>query len=205
MSLKDLYNNTKNMLNYFDINMSDWNDTPTEPVTRFDDILGAVTGVKLNDTRGTVGFDYDEGSLVFEPNGNINTNNDCVWFNFQKEHKVKEDSVLRMHIHYTQNDTVERTFLLKYRVQPNGGAKNNIWSATTAVTNEAHNVFPYTSGSVNQITQFAVDIDWSQVGISSTVQFRMTRIDANAGDVEVTFIDGHKEVDSDGSRLEYVK
>ena len=172
--------------------------------TQWDDILGAVTGVKLNDTKGTVGFDYNEGSLVFEPGGDITVDNDCVWFNIQKMHAVKTDSELRMHIHYTQTDTTERVFTLKYRVQPNGGTKTTTWTTTTATCNAASHVFPYTSGSINQIVQFPA-IDWSAVGISSTVQFRLARTDSLTGNVEATFIDGHVELDSQGSNQEYVK
>lgn len=172
--------------------------------TQWDDILGAVTGVKLYDTKGKVGMDFDEGSLVFEPSGSITTDADCVWFNIQKMHAIKTDSELRMHIHYTQTDTTERVFTLKYRIQENGGAKTTSWTTITTTTNATNNVFTYTSGSLNQIVKFPA-IDWSSVGISSTVQFRLARTDSETGDVEATFIDGHVEIDSDGSNQEYVK
>ncbi len=172
--------------------------------TQWDDLLGAVTGLKLYDTRGKVGMNYDEGSLVFESGGSITTDNDCVWFNLQKMHAIKTDSELRMHIHYTQTDTTERVFTLKYRVQPNGGTKVTTWTTITATCNATNNVFTYTSGSLNQIVQFPA-IDWSAVGISSTVQFKLARTDSLSGDVEATFIDGHVELDSQGSNQEYVK
>ncbi len=176
----------------------------TGDATQWDDILGAVTGVKLYDTKGKVGMNFDEGSLVFESGGDITTDADCVWFNIQKMHAIKIDSELRMHIHYTQTDTTERVFTLKYRVQPNGGAKVTTWTTITATTNTTNNVFTYTSGSLNQIVKFPA-IDWSSVMISSTVQFKLARTDSESGDVEATFIDGHVEIDSDGSNQEYVK
>ncbi len=150
-------------------------------------------------------MDFDEGSLVFESGGSITKKDDCVWFNLQKMHKIKEDSALRMHLHFTQTDTTERVFTLKYRIQPNGGTKVTDWTTITTTTNTTNNVFPYTSGSINQIVQFLDYIDWSSVGISSTVQFRLARTDSESGDVEVTFVDGHYEADAFGSNLEYLK
>jgi len=77
-------------------------------------------------------------------------------------------------------------------------------TSLTTTTEAANEVFPYTSGTLNQIVKFP-PIDWSGVGISSTVNFRLARTDSNAGDVYVTFVDGHVEIDSDGSNQEYVK
>jgi hypothetical protein len=42
-------------------------------------------------------------------------------------------------------------------------------------------------------------------GISDTLQFQVTRSDANAGDIAVTFFDLHGKVDSDGSNNETSK
>ena len=60
--------------------------------TQYDDLVGAVTGLKLYDTKGTVGFNYEEISLSFEPSGDITINDDCVFFNLQKSHAIKVDS-----------------------------------------------------------------------------------------------------------------
>ncbi len=174
--------------------------------TQWDDLSGAITGLKLYDTKGKVGMDFDQNSLVFESGGSITTDADCVWFNLQKMHKIKIDSELRMHLHYTKTDTTEREFTLKYRIQPNGGAKVTTWTTITTTTNATNDVFPYTSGSINQIVQFLDYIDWSDSMISSTVQFKLARTDSESGDVEVTFIDGHYEADSFmGSNAEYSK
>ena len=60
--------------------------------------------------------------------------------------------------------------------------------------------------SYTELKSKLVDVDWSATGISATVQFRLTRSDAVAGVVLVTFVDGHVERDQErGSRLEYVK
>ena len=174
--------------------------------TQWDDLSGAITGLKLYDKKGAVQFDYDENSLIFESGGDIEKNNDCVFFNLQKLHKIKADSMLRMHLHYTKTDAVDRIFTLKYRIQENGGAKTTDWTTIQTVTDQINDIFVYTGGTINQIVKFSDYIDWSTVGISSTVQFRLARTDGEGGDVEVTFIDGHYEADSFmGSNDEYQK
>ena len=173
--------------------------------TQFDDLVGSVAGLKLYTTAGKVDYDFDENALIFQTGGSISVQGDVVSWNVQKEHKIKADSMLRMHIHYTQVDTIERVFTMKYRIQPNGGAKTTAWTTITTTCNATNHVFPYTSGSINQIVQFLDYIDWSVVGISSTVQFQLARTDSLTGDVEVTFLDGHFEADAFGSNSEYVK
>ena len=45
----------------------------------------------------------------------------------------------------------------------------------------------------------------TDAGISATVQFRLARTDAVAGDIEATFVDAHIERDMIGSRTEFTK
>jgi len=172
--------------------------------TQWDDIVGSVNGVKLDDAVGKVEFNFTEGTLTFESGGSITNNSDCIWFNLQKPHSCKAASMLKMHIHYDKADATARVFTLQYRIQANGVAKTTAWTTITTTTNTTNDVFPYTSGTINQIVRFP-DIDWSTVGISTTVQFKMARTDALSGNVEVSFVDGHFESDSLGSNEEYVK
>lgn len=176
----------------------------TGEATQWDDLVGAVSGLKLTAVAGKATYSFSENVIVFNSGGDITNEADYVTWNIQKEHKVKENSVLKMHIHFEKEDTTVRTFKLWYRIQNNGGTKTTAWTELLANTENPAEVFVYVSGIQNQITRFT-DIDWSAVGISSTVQFRMTRSDIEAGDVNVSFIDGHVEIDSDGSNDEYVK
>ena len=172
--------------------------------TQWDDLVGPVSGLKMSSVAGKATYNFYENAIVFNSGGDIAAAEDFVTWNIQKEHKVKEDSVLKMHIHFEKEDAVARTFKLWYRIQANGEVKATAWIELLVTTDTPDEVFPYSSGTINQITRFA-DIDWSAVGISTTVQFRLTRSDIEAGDVKVTFIDGHVEIDSDGSNDEYIK
>lgn len=172
--------------------------------TQWDDIVGPVTGLKLSAVTGTVSFDWDENAIVFDSDGVITDADDRVIWNIQKPHKAKADSELHFHIHYEQTDEVVRTMTLQYRIQGNSDIKTTSWTTISATTQASNHQFTYVSGTLNQILKFP-SIDWSAVAISSTVQFRMTRTDSETGDIVVTFVDGHVEIDSDGSDTEWVK
>lgn len=172
--------------------------------TQWDDLVGDAFGKKLNSTTGKLDYNWDENALKFQSGGDIATKADRLVWNVQKMHKVKEDSELRYHIHFEKENTTAYEFTLQYRIQGNGEAKTTAWTTLTTTTESANEVFPYTSGTLNQIVKFPA-IDWSAVGISSTVNFRLARTDSKTGDVLATFIDGHIEIDSDGSNQEYVK
>jgi len=169
----------------------------------WDDIAGDILGRRLYATAGTVDWDWDENAAVFSPSGDISDQNDRVIFNIQVPHRTLVGSDLKPHIHIWQPDSTERTFTFQYRVQENGEAKETTWTQTTAsLSTDA--LFSYTSGTLNQILKFP-DISLSGVSLSAVIQCRITRTDANAGDVSVTFFDFHYNLDTAGSRQEYVK
>lgn len=170
----------------------------------WDDLANSLIGRRLYSNQGTVDYNYAEHTIKFSANGDIGDDNDCVIWNIQKPHAVKESSTLNMHFHYEQTNALDRTFVLQYRIQKTNEAKTTTWQEVTVSTN-TNNVFPYTSGILNQICKL-VDIDWGSSPLSSTVQLRLTRTDAVAGVVGLTFVDGHVARDQDrGSRQEYVK
>lgn len=203
-SIGEFFRSVSDTVNYFTVNIPDWRDNPTQTITRWDDILGAAMGAKLHSTRDKVDYDYEEVALKFQSGGSITNANDRVCWNVQKEHKIKIDSDLRYHIHFEQTDNLVREFTLQYRIQANGQLKDETWHTLVATTAPENMKFPYVSGTLIQILKFP-DIDWSAYGISSTMDFRIARTDSETGDVLVKFIDGHVEIDSDGSTTEYAK
>ena len=171
---------------------------------QWDDLVGDIMSKKLYSTTGRIDYDWDNNSIRFQSGGDITDKADRIQFNYQKMHAIKENSEMRFHIHYEQDSTNEYVFTLKYRVQGNGEAKTTAWTTVTATCNATNHVFPYTSGTINQILQFPA-IDWSNVGISSTVQLMLARTDSITGDCYVTFCDAHVTLDAHGSNQEYVK
>ncbi len=172
----------------------------------YDDIIGNVFGARLNSTAGKVDYSWDENALKFQPGGNITNRADRIQINMQMPHKMVFGSAafFSLHFHWWQEDTVQRTLTLQYRIQNNNEAKNTTWQTITAVTGTGSDVFGYTSGVLNQITYFP-EIDVTGVDISSTIQWRMARTDSETGDLLAYFVDAHYAIDSDGSMDEWSK
>ncbi len=171
--------------------------------TVWEDVIGSLIGRTLSAVLGTVDYNWGENSISFSDDGDIDTENDCVVFNFQYPHGAKAGGTMNLHIHWEQTDSTDREFTTKYRIQGNGVAKTTTWTTVAKGTN-ANNVFEYTSGTLNQITKIT-DIYMTGAGISSTVQFKFTRSDSAGGVILGTFIDAHVEMDTIGSRTEFSK
>ena len=175
--------------------------------TTWDDIVGSLIGKKLSSTVGKVDYNWAENSIKFQSGGSISTANDIVNINLQYPHAAKEGGIFAFHLHYEQTDTYANMpvqFTVKYRVQNNGAAKNTTWTTVTVEANDDNTVFPYSSGTLNQILKL-VDIDITGMNISSTVQIQFARTDSATGDLYATFADAHIERDTIGSRSQYSK
>jgi len=173
--------------------------------TVWEDISEPLNGDNLFSTPGTADYDWGELCVTLAPNGNIANNSDLVTQVYQLRHATKVDSMLKFHIHWEQKDSTARQFTWKYRKQSCGGAKATAWSSNVVVNSgETTNAFPYTSGTINQITNLG-SIDTTGLSLSSVIQVKLTRTDAVAGNINATFIDMHYERDSLGSRTESTK
>jgi len=173
--------------------------------TVWDDVAGTINGANLSSTAGTADFDWAENCIAFGASGDITDDGDRIMMNVQIPHATKVDSTACLHVHYEQTEaaTTPRTFTGKYRLQSNGAAKTTSWTDFSVSTADG-NVLTYASGTLNQICDLA-DVDLTGAGISSTLQVWLTRSDAEAGDVNVTFLDIHVEMDTLGSRSEFSK
>ena len=176
----------------------------------WDDITTSLIGRRLNSVVGTVNYNYAENSVTFSPNGDVTDTDDTIVFNIQKPHRMQDTGVFKFHVHWWQafDGVISPTFSFRYRIQSNGAAKTTAWTTVGVTSSVSNEVFARPTGAgevINQITRLA-DIDLSAAGLSATVQFQFTRSDANAGDIDVTFLDAHYPSDQErGSRQEYVK
>lgn len=171
--------------------------------TVWDDVIGSLIAKKLTAVTGKVDYNWDEITITFEPNGDIDTEADVLFFNVQIPHAQRVNSPLDLHIHWEQDSAVDRDLEIHYRIQHNGQLKTTTWTeATVSLLDDTK--FTYTSGTLNQISDL-IHIPSTGIGISAVVQFKIARTDNNAGDLEATFIDIHVEKDTIGSRSEYVK
>lgn len=171
--------------------------------TTWDDIVGSLVASQLNSVAGKLNYNWSNSSITMNPGGDPTNAADRLIFNYQIPHAAKL-SEMRLHIHWEQPNSTVRTFQVDYRIQTNGSAKTTTWTTVTRSTGGIYDAFTYTSGTLNQITRLA-EVDLSGAALSATVQFRLTRTDNNAGDIEATFADAHVERDALGSRQEYIK
>lgn len=176
--------------------------------TYYDDLSAPLIGLSLGGSAGTVDYNYDNNSVTFQPSGGITDLKDCVVGGVQYPHAASLTGKLYPHLHWEQTNTDAHSFTLWIRIQSNNKEKTTAWTEMIAVTTD--NIFEYTSGTLNQITPFKTAdgddfISMDGAGISATVQFRITRTDANVGDIEATFFDAHYEIDSFGSEDPFIK
>jgi hypothetical protein len=181
--------------------------------TVWKDMIADLFGRRLFDAAGKVGYDYNENAIILKASGDIGNINDRVGGNQEINHEFKLGTgiTFRPHIHWWQQVTagavVAHTFTLNWRLQRNGQAKATSWNTITCnVGSGGNDVYDFTgeaNGLYNQISRFS-DITIN-CGISDTIQFHLTRSDANAGDIAVLFFDLHGLVDSDGSEEEIIK
>ena len=171
--------------------------------TVWDDITSSLIGRQLSSTAGKLDYDWEENAIVFNSAGDIAVVNDRLVWSFQYPHAAKTNGEVQLHVHWEQTDTVAREFTLQYRIQNNGAIKNTTWTTVVVDTN-ANNAFTYTSGTLNQITALK-NIDMTGASLSATMQFRLARTDAVAGDIRSTFVDAHVERDTLGSDDPFVK
>ncbi len=173
----------------------------------WDDLAGSLIARRLESTQGTLQYNYAENSITMQSGGDISDTRDRLIFNLQKPHAMCDtapNNKMDLHIHWEQVSSNKIEFTTQYRIQSNGESKTTAWTTLTSNSDD-DNKFPYTSGTVNQITELG-DIDLSVSGISATVEFRVARTDSTTGDIEATFVDAHIPYDQDrGSREEYVK
>ena len=175
--------------------------------TVYDDLLTSFAGLRLNSVVGKVAYDYNENGVTFKSGVSITTANDIVNLNFQYPHKAKTNGLLNLHIHWEQDDTYANKAIqwsVKYRIHSNNSAKVTTWTTVVVEATDANNAFDYVSGTLNQITPL-VDIDMTGASISSVIQIKLARTDSATGDILGTFCDSHFQIDTLGSRQEYVK
>jgi len=145
----------------------------------------SLLGAKLDLPAGKVSYDYDENCLIFNPSGNIGTQADRVIGNLLLRHDVDLTEGLTPVVRYKQTTSNNTEFKMQFRIQAGGDAPESTWTEITAdYTSNA--TFTYTSSDIVQEIRFAtIPITHAH---GSIIQGRMTRSDANTGDIDACFI-----------------
>jgi hypothetical protein len=168
------------------------------------DIVRGLIGQRLSTTAGTVDYNYDELSITVSQNGGITDLNDVVGVNYEINHFVNRLGLFKVHMHWWQPASTAFVITYKYRVQKNGQAKTTAWTDGTYTVGSGGEAFPYSSGTLNQISNIlTLDLGALGIGVSDTIQFKFTRSDGLGGTFDAYFIDAHVQQYANGTTKEY--
>jgi len=165
-------------------------------IPRWDDLFFPLSQSKLG-ANLKPDFDFTNNGLLFPRNDT----SEYVLFTVQMPHSWLVGSAIYPHLHYIQNANTQPVFTLQYRWTNIGAVESGTWTTITLNTNTQ----TYTSGNLHQVLK-GTSIDGTGKTISSILDIKLYRNDnVYVGDLLAKQFDIHYQVDSFGSRQEYVK
>ena len=177
--------------------------------TRWDDLRFPATAVNLDSAATRYSFDTTDIAISFANNARYT--NEQLNFIIQLPHSWQEESAIKPHIHWIQNQAAVPNWLIEYRVYNNGDL---LPAFGTFGTLQSH-AFTWSSGSLVQISSFP-EIDMTGFRASCIVDVKLWRdtlntsaqfagVDPVATAVLLKEFDSHYQIDSFGSAMEFVK
>jgi len=185
---------------------------------RWDDLRFPLTGRNIDINSGRLDFDFYNGTVTFASNARGLDIRETISFTVQLPHSWLEESTIRPHIHWLQQDASDLpNWLLGYKFCKKG---ETLAALETDFTNHtlvipSNHVFTYSANVLEQITTFP-DISMRDVTISDNIHFCLWRDTANASSLfsgadpssiaeHVREFDIHYIVDGKGSQQEFLK
>ncbi len=203
-------------VNYTDIN-SNGHQTMAGDARPWRDELGDALGLQSNGAGVSINLAESTVDLVYNATYNVNPAlADFLYKNVQLNHDRDLTASIYPHIHWFQAKNYTPNLLLEYRWQKNGSAKTTAWTKLKCTDL----IFPYTSGTIHQISDAAAIAVPVGTTLSDIVQFRIYRDTTNAStefagacpyntggnaSVPVLSFDVHLMINSVGSDSEYIK
>lgn len=163
--------------------------------------LSAPLNTERQGAAGKPDYDFTDLGLLFPQNDDT----EIAYLIVQMKHQKLLGSDIKLHVHYIQDEAAQPTFKIDYRWYNNDSAVPGAWT-TISTADGNKGVFTWSSGSLLQIATFpAVSAPASET-ISSNIDIKLYRDDNDVtGDVLAKYVDLHYQIDSLGSRQEYVK
>lgn len=179
--------------------------------TVWDEVSQSFAGKRILESAGRV--DYNFIDLTVDFSATARYPEEPVGIVLQTLHARKEGSDIRPHIHWMQDSDVTPNILVEYRFCNNGGVPTAwVLKALTATDN----MFPYVAGA-QQITEFNLPEGHGlTLALSGTFECKIYRdslntsglfagADTYSGVWKAKYYDMHIQMDSLGSREEFVK
>lgn len=181
-------------VNYTDLNQGVW--------MYGDHITWEDLRVPLTQTRqgalGKPSFDYTNVGYLFPQNDS----DEVLYTIIQMPHAWKQGSDVFPHIHWKQSANQTVLFKIDYKWI---NIDNSVPLEFTTISLDSIRI-PYTSGDIHQISECSNPISGTGKLISSLLLIKIYRDDNTyTGDVLAWDFDLHYQVNSMGSRLEYIK
>jgi len=134
--------------------------------------------------------------------------NEYIYFDVQTSHGMKLNSILDDHIHFILPNTTTIGNKFKFRLDVVAAAPNAVFAVPAGSPYTKEHTVAANDNTTHRILDIA-DIPAVNSGVSTIYKCKLTRVAASAGeygsDVYLLFTDCHYQVDSLGSREEYVK
>lgn len=175
----------------------------------WDDMLAQAFAANIDNASGRIDYDYVNLGVNFQSNARYP--NEPMGVPFQMSHRAKmTDNEFRIHIHWLQSQADTPNFMIEYRTYTNGSSPG---AYVQAAWNS--NAFSYTSGTILQVTEF-VAIPIASCPSSCMLDVIMYRDSNNSSglfvgadpvgsNVTVKWLDTHYQIDTMGSRQEFIK
>lgn len=185
--------------NYFEVE-SDGTWVSNGDAATWDDLNQSAT-LALQGQTSKPNYDFTELGLLFPQNDAT----EIARIIKQMHHKKKMDTKIYYHVHYIQDEEELPVFKIDYRFYKNG-EEVPAWKTISTAEGDGL-IFDYTAGtSIMQILPFpAIDAPANET-VSANIDVKFYRDDnVVTGDVLVKYIDLHYQIDTSGSRDQYLK
>lgn len=179
--------------------------------TQWDDLRFPFIGRNIDTTSGRIDYNYSELGVDFADNSRYD-DAEQISMIVQFPHAWATGTAISPHLHWIQSSADIPNWLIEYRWYDNGDTVPATWTQAPYGTH----AYTYTSGSILQLTEFAISVPVGIDGVSSILDIKFYRDTGNtssefagsdplSGNALAKEFDIHYQVDSLGSDTEYTK
>jgi hypothetical protein len=86
----------------------------------WDDDLFMLIGSRIDINAGRLDYNYNNKTITFDDNCNINNNTHKLHFSYELSHKYKLDGKVHLHLHWLQETLQKPNWLYRWRIWKNG-------------------------------------------------------------------------------------
>lgn len=169
--------------------------------TVWEDLTFPMNNLKINPLTSKPDEDTENLFYLFD-----DASTETIRGTGQTSHSQKNNTGLNCHIHWVQSASGSVNWTLNYTLNNGGQTTGETWRVLTSNTTQ----YLYSSGNLEQKTNFPATINISGEGLSSIIRFQVSRIggatfDTMVGDAKFESFDCHYQKDTMGSRDEFIK